>query len=46
MSGFKKGDRIFIPIRWHLDNLKNTHVGDYRSVPQQPYIGASMYGVA
>ena len=46
MSGFKKGDQIFVPIRWHLGNLKNTHVGDYPSIPQQPYIRASMYGVA
>ena len=32
------GDRIFVPIRWHLGNLKNTHVGNYWSLPRQSYI--------
>ena len=33
-------DRINVAIRWHIGNLKNTHVGAHWSVPRQPYIGA------
>ena len=36
-------EHIIIPIHWHLGNLKNTHVGDHRSVPRQSYIRALMY---
>ena len=28
------GERIVKPIRWHLGNLKNTHVGNH-----QMYLG-------
>ena len=38
-----KRKRIIVPIRWHLCNLKNTHIDDHRSVPRQPYIRAPMY---
>ena len=40
-----KGESINVPICLHLGDLKNTHVGDHWSVPQQPYIGAPMYGL-
>ena len=36
-------DQIFILIRWHLGNIKNTHLGDHRSVPRQSYIETPMY---